>query len=127
MALEIVAKLIKKLPVQSGTSTRGAWSKQEFVVETQETYPKSICMNVWGVEKVDELSRYREGELYKFYINLESREFNGRWYTDVRAWKIEAMVSAQAQTGTAPPYQPSAPMISESDMLIPEGEDDLPF
>lgn len=126
MALELVAKLIKKLPVQSGTSARGQWSKQEFIVETQETYPKSICMNVWGAEKVEELSRYKEGELYKFHINIESREFNQRWYTDVRAWRIESM-ETQAQS-VAPSYPPSSiSMISDSDLLIPEGEDDLPF
>ena len=125
MALELVAKLVKKLPVQSGTSARGSWSKQEFVVETQENYPRTICMNVWGADKVEELSRYREGELYKFHINLESREFNQRWYTDVRAWRIEPVETQAA--GSAPSYAPPTPMISENDLLIPEGEDDLPF
>ena len=126
MALDLVAKLVRKFPVQSGTSARGSWSKQEFVVETQENYPRTICMNVWGADKVEELSRYREGELYKFHINLESREFNQRWYTDVRAWRIEP-VEVQQTTGGTPSYAPPTPMISENDLLIPGSEDDLPF
>ena len=43
MALELKCKLIDKLSVQNGESARGAWSKQDFVVETIETYPKKVC------------------------------------------------------------------------------------
>ena len=121
MALELIGKIIKKLSVQSGTSARGDWSKQEFIIETQENFPKKICMNVWGPEKVEELSKFKDGENVKVSVNIESREFNNRWYTDVRAWKIERMESQQPQQDgfTPPPAMPDFP--SEA------GEDDLPF
>ena len=55
MALEIVGSLIKKRPVQSGTSARGEWQKQEFIIKTQDNFPKEVCFNVWGADKVAEL------------------------------------------------------------------------
>jgi len=119
MALEIVGRLIKKLPVQSGASTRGEWKKQEFVVETQENYPKKVCMNVWGEESVSDLARYSEGDLLKVSVNIESREYNQRWYTDIRAWRIE-------KSGSESTTAPSAPAMG-SDFPGDDGADDLPF
>ncbi|MEN6619074.1 MAG: DUF3127 domain-containing protein [Rikenellaceae bacterium] len=124
MALEITGKLIKKLPQQSGTSTKGEWKKQEFIIETQESFPRKICMNVWGAEKVDELTGYGEGEHLKVSVNIESREFNQRWYTDVRAWKIERVSEgAQDQSRPRATEQPETTDPFSSD----GGEDDLPF
>ena len=95
MALEIKCRLLDKLVVQNGTSARGPWCKQDFIVETLEQYPRKICMNVWGEDKVAELSGYNIGENLTISVNIESREFNGRWYTDVRAWRIQRESAAQ--------------------------------
>ncbi len=123
MALEITGRLIKKLPVQSGTSTKGEWKKQEFVLETQENFPKKICMNVWGADKVDELAGYGEGEILKISVNIESREFNQRWYTDVRAWRVER----QSDAGQPSRGQASGPSETTDPFSSDGGEDDLPF
>ena len=80
MAMDIKCKLLDKLAVQSGTSARGPWSKQDFIVETIEQYPRKICMNVWGQDKVNELASYNTGEPLLVSVNIESREFNGRRY-----------------------------------------------
>lgn len=121
MALDIKCKLLDKLAVQSGTSARGPWSKQDFIVETLEQYPKRICMNVWGTDKVNELAAYQPGETLNVSINIESREYNGRWYTDIRAWKIQ---KEGAEGAPVPP--PAAPFAD-----IPSSEEDdggdLPF
>ena len=95
MAIDIKCRLVGKLQVQNGNSARGAWCKQDFIVETIETYPRKICMNVWGEDKVAELSGYNIGENLTISVNIESREFNGRWYTDVRAWSIQWENAAQ--------------------------------
>ncbi len=95
MAIDIKCRLVGKLQVQNGNSARGAWCKQDFIVETIETYPRKICMNVWGEDKVAELSGYNIGENLIISVNIESREFNGRWYTDVRAWRIQRESAAQ--------------------------------
>lgn len=122
MALDLVGKVIKKLPVQSGTSARGDWSKQEFIIETQENFPRKICMNVWGSEKVEELSKFKDGENLKISVNIESREFNNRWYTDIRAWKIDRLEDGGSN------IQSVDPMNSPVDFPSGEaGEDDLPF
>ncbi len=95
MAIDIKCRLVGKLQVQNGNSARGTWCKQDFIVETIETYPRKICMNVWGEDKVAELSGYNIGENLTISVNIESREFNGRWYTDVRAWRIQRESAAQ--------------------------------
>lgn len=122
MAMDIKCKLLDKLAVQSGTSARGAWSKQDFIVETLEQYPRKICMNVWGQDKVNELQGYNPGEMLTVSINIESREFNGRWYTDVRAWKIQREGAAEPQM--APQADPFM-NVSASDAEDDGG--DLPF
>ena len=127
--MELEGRIARKLNVQTGTSARGAWSKQEFVLEYQEgNFPTQVCMNVWGEDKVRELDKYQVGDKVKVAFNLSSREYNGRWYTDVRAWKIEpagAQQSAPAGNYSAP--APSAPLPTADDMSSPLSEDDLPF
>lgn len=123
MALEIIARLVQKLPVQSGSSARGTWSKQDFLVETEDTYPKKICMNVWGDDKIRDLASLTEGEKYRFSLNIESREFNQRWYTDVRAWKIEKLDSQKDSNPVSAPF----PSYEEPVSGFDNEEDDLPF
>ena len=123
MALEIEGKIAQKLIVQSGTSSRGAWSKQEFVLEYQEgNFPSQICMNVWGDDKVRELEKYQVGDKVKISFNLSSREYNGRWYTDVRAWRIEPVGQ---QSGNYPAA--GAPMPTIDDLPGDNIDEDMPF
>ena len=125
MAVEIKCKLVSKLQVQSGNSARGPWSKQDFIVETVESYPRKICMNVWGNDKVSELGGFNVGETLIISVNIESREFNGRWYTDVRAWKIQRENNTEAPAG----YSTGVSNVAD-DPFIGAGEDgegDLPF
>ena len=115
MALELEGRIARKLPVQQGTSARGAWAKQEFIFEYQEgNFPSQICMNVWGDDKVRDLDKYQVGDKVKISFNLSSREYNGRWYTDVRAWRIEPAGQQQAYAAQAAPAP--APMPSIDDM-----------
>ena len=138
MALEIEGRIARKLNVQTGTSARGAWSKQEFILEYQEgNFPSQICMNVWGEDKVRDLDKYQVGDKVRISFNLSSREFNGRWYTDVRAWRIEpagvaAPQNAYQQAGGYPapagaPMQTDVPAPSIDDLPGSDEEDDLPF
>ncbi len=146
MALEIEGKIIRKLGVQSGTSARGEWSKQEFIIEYQEgNYPSQACFSVWGADKVKELEKYQINDKVKVSFNINSREYNNRWYTDLRAWKIEVESPVQENytTGFAPTgaegsgnnYSPNpAEAASTGHGFVGEGsndngqvEDDLPF
>lgn len=89
--MQLTAKLLALLPLQTGKGKNGDWKKQDFIVETGDTYPKKICISVWG-DKINPSVLVVGNEL-KIDFDVESREYNGRWYTDVKAWKIE-MVSA---------------------------------
>lgn len=129
MALEVEGKIVRKLNVQSGVSQRGNWSKQEFILEYQEgSYPSQACFSVWGEDKVKDLERFQIGDNAKVSFNISSREYNGRWYTDLRAWRIET-VSAQAQPA-APVQTPAQPAQAPAAGSVPaedSQEDDLPF
>ena len=100
--LEITGTIIQIQPLQEGTSKSGnAWKKQDCVLETDAQYPRKVCFNLFG-DNVDKFP-VQVGQKVTVSIDLESREFNGRWYTDVRAWNI---VYHQAQQVAQPAYQP---------------------
>ena len=120
--MEITGKLIQKLPVQSGVSSTGNnWSKAEFVIETIEQYPRKVCANLWG-ERAKALDQFQLGSLITVSFDLESREYNGRWYTDVKAWKVEAATPAAAAGAPAPGYgQPQGYAPQQQPVYPPQG------
>jgi len=125
--MEIKGKIILALPEQGGTSKAGKpWRKREYVLETQETYPKKVCFNLFG----DRIDQYpvAPGDDVTVSYDLESREFNGRWYTDVRAYKIDKATAtgtpaAPAASTTIPGDFPPAP----ADLPAAGPTEDLPF
>ncbi|MBC7950023.1 MAG: DUF3127 domain-containing protein [Chitinophagaceae bacterium] len=86
--MEIKGKLIQLLPLQTGTGKNGQWKKQDIIIETDGQYPKKVCISIWG-DKID-ASQLQPGKMLNISFDVESREYNGRWYTDVKAWKIDA-------------------------------------
>ena len=119
--MEITGKIIDILPEQKGESARGPWRKQEFILETEGEYPKKVCFMAWG-DKIEEFN-LKASEAVEVSINLESREYNGRWYTDVKAWKVTRIGGVMSQsTPSASSDAPSPPPISS-----PPFDDDIPF
>ena len=110
------AKLTQLLPLQTGMSQNGQWRKQDIIVETDNQYPKKICISIWG-DKIDE-KQLVIGAVLDISFDLESREFNNKWYTDIKAWKIETTVAKVAE-----PIK-NAAIASET---LPEEDEDLPF
>ncbi len=127
-ALELEGRIASKLPLQSGQSARGPWSRQEFVLEYQDgSFPTSVCFTAWGDDKVNELNRFQVGDRVKVSFNIRGREYNGRWYNDLRIWKISSADAAPAPQAPAPSAE-AAPAPSFADMPPASGmEDDLPF
>jgi hypothetical protein len=117
--MQLTAKLVQLLPLQTGAGKNGPWKKQDIIVETEGTYPKKVCISIWG-DKINE-NVLQVGSQLNISFDVESREYNGRWYTDVKAWKIE---SAGASAGGN-----SAPMDGQE--YFDEGQmdpkEDLPF
>lgn len=101
-----------------GTSARGAWQKQELIIETIEQYPKQVCLVCWG-ERVTEAQHFTEGQIITAHINIESREFNGKWYTDVKPWKFEAEEVTQSVNQQAT-YQPQPEPMTYQDSRTPQ-------
>ena len=131
--MEIIGKLIQKLPLQSGISKTGNnWQKQEFVIETLEQYPRKICANLWG-DRTAVLESLNIDDKVVMSFDLESREFNGKWYTDVKAWKLDPatanpqQLSPQAQSAD-PTSAPASDLPQDFETFTDEGGgDDLPF
>ena len=120
--MEIKGKIIEILPEKSGQSANGEWRKQEYVLETESNYPKKICFMAWG-DKIDEFN-LKQGETVEVSVDLESREYNGRWYTDVKAWKVskDGMDANNAHTNGNQDLNQTE---DQNDLSI--GDDDIPF
>ena len=88
--MELTGKVVQVLPLQSGTSKAGkAWEKKEFILETKQgAFTKKVCVLLFG-ENVNKFA-VSTGENVKVQADIESREFNGRYYTDISAWKVES-------------------------------------
>ena len=122
MALELTGKLVQVMPEQTGTGKVGPWTKQEFVIETMDQYPKKVCFNFWN-EKTGVLKTLQPGDMVKVSFNAESRDYNGRWYTDLKAWKLEN----QGRSAEDGPVK-TKPSTEETNTFSAAPEaDDLPF
>jgi len=117
--MQLTAKLIQLLPLQTGTGKNGQWKKQDIILETDGQYPKKICVSVWG-DKINE-NQLQVGSQLAISFDIESREYNGRWYTDVKAWKIEA---AGAAKNDSPGAADGQEYFDGGQM---ENKEDLPF
>lgn len=86
--MDITVRIIQVLQEQGGEGKNGKWAKCDFVIETQEKYPKKVCLTAWNdlIGTVKSLPMETE---VKVSFDISSREYNGRWYTDVKAWKVE--------------------------------------
>lgn len=93
--MEVVGTVISVLPAKQGTSKAGKeWKTQDFIIETHDQYPRKVCINVFGADKIDKFG-IAEGQSVKVGFNLESREFNGNWFTTIGAWKIDHEAGGQ--------------------------------
>ncbi|MDR2954549.1 MAG: DUF3127 domain-containing protein [Prevotella sp.] len=123
--MQLTAKLIQVLPVQTGMGKNGEWRKQNIILETDGMYPKKVCVTLWG-DKINE-SVLQIGNILDVSFDAESREYNGNWYTDLRAWKIEPAGAGtpepSAPYGAGNQPAPSAPPVDFSG----DSGDDLPF
>lgn len=117
--MQLTAKLLQLLPLQTGNGKNGQWKKQDIIVETEGQYPKKVCISIWG-DKIDP-SMLEPGAMLNFDFDVESREFNGRWYTDVKAWRVQPAAAAAA--GPAPSSGDAYNDFPPGDM----GNEDLPF
>jgi hypothetical protein len=103
--MECKGKIIAVLPVVTGQGKNGEWRKQEFVIEIPDTtYPKKVCLSLWG----DKVPVPAIGQTAMIQFDVESREYNGRWFTECKAWKIDVEQNQQQQPAQSEAFQAPA-------------------
>jgi hypothetical protein len=116
--MELNGKIILINPVVSGESKNGIWKKQDFVIETDSQYPKKVCFTLWG-DKINKLEAV-VGDKVNVSFDVESKESNGRWFTEARAWMIKKETTTKSSEPELPPFYGELPMVED-------GTDGLPF
>lgn len=140
--MELTGKIIIVQPERSGVSQRTGteWKVQEYVLETiNEQFPRKMVFEVFGADRIANFN-IKAGDVMTVSFDIDAREYNGRWYNQIRAWKVDRNVTAQpvaapAPAGVAPAPAPAvapvapAPAYTEPVPQAPgEGSvDDLPF
>ena len=124
--MEFEGLVLQIMAPVKGVSARGEWVKQEVVFEQSGEFGRKICVSFWG-DKAQDAAQLREGDKVTVSANVESREHNGRWYTEVRAWKLGKSAASSQPAGEAP----AAPMHEMPPVSVEEPAkeefDDLPF
>ena len=123
--MELSGKVIAVLEPRGGVSKTGnPWKVQEYVIETHDQYPRRMCFDVFGEDKITQFN-IQVGEELTVHFDVDAREWQGRWFNSIRAWKVErvsAQQSAPADAGVPFPPMNAAPVDFSSDE-----KDDLPF
>ena len=123
--MEFEGVVYKILPATKGTSARGDWQRQEVIFELPQEFSRKICVIFFNKES--DVARLREGMTCMVSVNIESREYNGKWYTDVRAWRVQP----KEETAAAPAMPDMPPFTEEPAYAAPAAPmaevDDLPF
>ena len=142
--------VIAVLPERSGTSQRGEWKSQSFVIETQEQYPKHLCFEVFGADRIAQFN-IKGGATITVQFDIDARQYQDRWFNSIKAWNVirpgqqapvqggynvgnpqtgaqaaqaaqqAAMAGGSCQTNSSNPLPPKQPAQTQGD------SSDLPF
>lgn len=113
--MEIKGKVIAILPEMSGSGKNGEWKSHDFIIETDGQYPKKVCLKCFN-KPTPKLN-----ETVNVFFDVESREYNGKWFTNLNVWKFE--VAEQTTTETNPVQVQQANNVTATTSV----DDDLPF
>lgn len=84
--MEVKGRITEELDLQTGEGKNGTWQKQEYIIEYGDKFPKKMCFAVWG-DKIEEFS-LKVDDTVTLSIEIESREYNNKWYTNVQGWRV---------------------------------------
>lgn len=129
------------LPLVTGQGARGEWKKQDVIFDLPGEFSRKLCVGFWN-DRAADAAGLRPGDRVALSVNVESREYNGRWYTEVRAWRMSRMDGTAAASGGGgdhPPFggapsaggygaaAPQAPAVAPAPAAPASEVDDLPF
>lgn len=123
--MEFTGKIIAILPARGGVSKTGnEWKVQEFVIEDHGQYPRKLCFEVFGNDKIESFN-IQMGEELTVSFDVDARQWQDRWFNSIRAWKVDR-VAAQQPAAPVAPVPPPAPTATP-DFNAGSANDDLPF
>ena len=119
--MELTGKIIAVLNAKQGKSQSSGkeWMTQDYVVETHDQYPRRMVFNVFGEDKIKQFA-INPGDEVTVSFDINAREYQGRWYNDIRAWKVDH-VAVAGDGGAQTAFEP---VVAD---LQPSQKDDLPF
>ena len=106
--MEIQGKVTNISPMRSGVSARGEWKSLEFVITTEEQYPKMVCFQVFGEDKINSFA-LQIGEAVKVSFDISAHEYQGRFFNYVNAWKVEKLMPIAQNPPLNPQQNANAP------------------
>jgi hypothetical protein len=120
--MQITGKLVQVLPEVKGNGKNGTWIKKDIIITTDDRYPKNICISIWG-EKIN-ISNFKVGDVLTIDADIESKEYNSKWFTEIKAWRISKKERSEPENNSV------APISTKSDINPMQSNDDfdkLPF
>ena len=125
--MEFEGIVYRIMPVTKGTSARGDWQRQDVIFDYSDggNFTRKMCVTFFN--RPDDVAKLREGARYQVSVNIDAREYNGRWFTDIRAWRLQPVEAAAAPEAPAMPDLP--PLTAEPTYAAAPAQevDDLPF
>ena len=122
--LNLTGRVLQILDLQQGTSKAGnPWKSQVFILETGGQYPKKVPIKLFG-DSVDKFP-LQVGQTITASLDLDGREWQGKWFPEIKAWNIVYVGVQHASAPTATPQpattaQPATP-------ATPQESSELPF
>ena len=127
--MEFTGKIIAILQPRSGVSKSGnEWKAQEYVIEDHGMYPRKMCFDVFGADKIEQFN-IQMGEELNVSFDVDARQWQDRWFNSIRAWKVERVnADAQQMPPMDAPFPPlNAAPAAPVDFSSSDEKDDLPF
>ena len=106
--MDLQGKVIAVLPAREGTSARGPWKSQEYVIETHDQYPKKMVFNVFGADRIEQFA-IKAGDELNVSFDIDAHEYNGRWFNNIRAWNVQRVDATVAMAGAPVAAAPVTP------------------
>lgn len=99
--MELQGRVIVVMEPREGTSARGPWKSQQYVIETHDQYPKKMVFDIFGADRIDQFA-IKAGEEIIVSFDVDAHEYQGRWFNNIRAWNIQRVDAAAVQAAGAP-------------------------
>ena len=124
--MEFTGRIIAILQPRGGTSKAGnEWKAQEYVIENHDQFPRKMCFEVFGADKIEQFN-IQMGEELTVSFDIDARQWQDRWFNSIRAWKVERVGAAAPTSAPGMPTPPPAPTAAP-EFMTGDSNDDLPF